>query len=208
MCKIFTLTFLKDIFIPSIGILVAAGGVIIANKGLNTWKNQLHGQSNYELARRILVSLYKYREAIYGVRYPLIYSHEMEFSHEDENMGQKEKEYYGINKAYQIRWENIQNIKVILSADLFEAEALWGEEIRTLYNDILLSERTLLVAVTNYVEITSPFISEERKKAIENIVISQNKIRVSSIESEDDFNKEFMIKIEKIENYLRPKLSH
>jgi hypothetical protein len=137
MCKIFTLTFLKDIFIPSIGIVVAAFGVIIANRGLNTWKNQLHGQSNYELARRILVSLYKYREAIYGVRYPLIYFHEMELSQEDEKMGQKEKESYGITKAYQTRWENVQNIKAMLSADLFEAEALWGEEIKILYNRLL-----------------------------------------------------------------------
>ena len=66
-------TLLKDILLGG----AAITGAFIANKGLTTWKRQHKGNSEYELSRRILVTLYKYRDAIDGVRHPAIWENEM-----------------------------------------------------------------------------------------------------------------------------------
>jgi hypothetical protein len=48
---------------------IAAGvASVVAVAGLHTWKRQLHGNTNYELARGLLRSAYKLREAIRWVR--------------------------------------------------------------------------------------------------------------------------------------------
>ncbi len=44
---------LKDILLSA----CAVTGAFVAVKGLNTWRRQLRGQSEYDLSRRILVSL-------------------------------------------------------------------------------------------------------------------------------------------------------
>jgi len=38
----------------------AITGAVVAIKGLSTWQRQLEGQSEYDLSRRILVSLCKF----------------------------------------------------------------------------------------------------------------------------------------------------
>ena len=58
--------------------IAVAVGSYVAWKGLGAWKQQLKGRADHELARRILVLLYKYRDAIDGGRNPAIWGHEME----------------------------------------------------------------------------------------------------------------------------------
>ena len=45
----------------------------VAIKGLRTWQRQLKGNSEYDLARKLLVSAYKLRDAIEGFRAPFIH---------------------------------------------------------------------------------------------------------------------------------------
>ncbi len=62
----------------------AITGAVVAVKGLGTWQRQLKGQSEYELSRRILVALFKYRDAITGVRHPAMWAYEMSSPPEEE----------------------------------------------------------------------------------------------------------------------------
>lgn len=48
-------TSLKDLVFTG----AAITGAVVAVKGLGTWQRQLKGQSEYELSRRILVTLFK-----------------------------------------------------------------------------------------------------------------------------------------------------
>ena len=59
-------TIIKDAAVTG----AAITGAFVAFKGLGTWRRQLKGLSEYELSRRILVTLFKYRDAINGVRHP------------------------------------------------------------------------------------------------------------------------------------------
>ena len=67
--------------------VVTAGAVltaaIVAVRGLSSWQHQLRGKSEYELSRRILVSVFKYRDALKGVRHPAMWPNEMPYPPKD-----------------------------------------------------------------------------------------------------------------------------
>ncbi len=70
-------------FLPLIKDIVLICTVIVAAyvglKGLSTWRSQVHGQTEYDLAKRILRATYKAREAIHGVRNPFLQCSSMRF---------------------------------------------------------------------------------------------------------------------------------
>lgn len=52
--------------------IAAAGGIGIAFAGLRTWRDQLTGQNEYEVARRLLRVALATRDRIAFVRHPVI----------------------------------------------------------------------------------------------------------------------------------------
>ena len=110
-------------------------GTVVAIKGLSTWQRQLKGQSEYDLSRRILVSLFKYRDTINGVRYPVMWAYEMPtpLDEDAKGMSRDQISFYSTSKAYQARLDKVQNVRTNLYADLLEAEALWGDELKELF---------------------------------------------------------------------------
>lgn len=70
------ISLIKDI----VTILVALVGGGVAIYGLISWKRQLKGKTEYELARRVLRAVYRLRDAIRGIRNPLQSTGEIEHS--------------------------------------------------------------------------------------------------------------------------------
>ena len=116
-------------------LLLAAtiGGVIVAGMGLNTWKKQLKGAAEWELARELLRSLYEVRDAIEGLRSRLITGGEMVAASErstpegargysDTDRNRTEGE------AFRLRWRRATDARSGLDAAILEAEVLWGQE--------------------------------------------------------------------------------
>ena len=122
---------IKDVVLSG----AAITGAVVAIKGLGTWQKQLKGQSEYELSRRILVSVFKYRDAINGVRHPAMWAYEMPSPPEDEAKAMSREQicFYGTSKAYQARCYKVQTERTSLYADLLEAEAIWGNELKELF---------------------------------------------------------------------------
>ena len=56
----------KDIVIT----LAAASAALCVYLGLNAWRNELKGKAEYELAKNVLKSVYRVREAFKHVRNP------------------------------------------------------------------------------------------------------------------------------------------
>src|SRR5260221_5644218 len=96
------LSTVKDLMV----LIAAVIGSYVALMGLSTWKRQLKGHTDHELARRILVSLYKYRDAINGVRHPMMTNNEFSDPPESERqtMNSAQIRFYGLSRAYQNRW--------------------------------------------------------------------------------------------------------
>lgn len=203
--EVFTL--IKDLALTG----AAVSGAIVAIKGLGTWRRQLKGQSEYELSRRMLVSLFKYRDAIGGVRDPVMLSHEIPHLSEDDakSMSPKEIDYYGISKAYQNRWKKVQDQRTALYADQLEAEAIWGDELNTLFKTIYSLEHELLTRVRHYLVLMNPKANEGKKDAICRIDQKKRDIMYDELgEEPDEFKHELLEAIKHVENYLKPKLRH
>ena len=194
------------------GIVVSCAaitGSIVAVRGLSTWKKQTKGHADYELARRILISLFRLRDAIDAVRHPMMWAHEIPLPPEDQaaNMEQNKIDHYGRTQAYQARWDRVQKERTNLYADLLESEALWGLELKTLFGDISSLQHELWLCVHRYLEISDPDTDAETRKALRDIKNSERNILYDNLsESGDDFKNEMHAAIERIEAYLKPKL--
>lgn len=201
------ISLLKDLVL----IGAAITGAVVAVKGLGTWQRQLKGQSEYELSRRILVTLFKYRDAINGVRHPAMWANEMPPPPEDEakNMNHEQIRFYGSSKGYQNRWDKVQSEKTSLYADILEAEVLWGIELKNLFKEIFNLEHELFTSIRHYIELINPQTSEASKDAITKIDKKRRDIMYDDLSDEpDEYKQDLISSIEKIEKYLKPKLSH
>jgi hypothetical protein len=109
-----------------------AAGVAVA--GLKTWKRQLHGNTNYELSRRLLRSAYKLREGIRWVRSATIMTcEEMATAIKAAGLdtsSQATADDHGERLAYQARWDKVVAAQIEFAAETLEAETLWGPSIR------------------------------------------------------------------------------
>jgi hypothetical protein len=200
-------TLFKDVILAGAAITAAVVAVI----GLGTWQRQLKGQADYELSRRILVTLFKYRDGINAVRHPYIPVYEMPFPPEDEaaRMDSKKLHFYGVSKAYQARWEKVQTERASLYADLLKAEALWGNELKNLFKLVFDLEHELFTRIRHYLELINPDIDEESKKAIREINKKSRDIMYDDLSDEgDQFKKDLLAGIQGIEKYIKPKLKH
>ncbi len=201
------ITAIKDLVVTGAALI----GAVVAVKGLGTWQRQLKGKSEYELSRRILVSLFKYRDAINGVRHPMMWANEMPSPPEEEakKMSSEQIRFYGSEKAYIARWDKAQTERSALYADLLEAEAIWGTELKDRFKAIFDLEHELLVAIRHYLQQINPDEDEATKEAIGNIDSKRRDIMYDDLSEEgDEYKKEFASAVQNVEQYLKPKLQH
>ena len=203
------ITLFKDVLLTCVGVT----GAIVAVKGLGTWQRQLKGQSEYELSRRLLVTLFKYRDSIDCVRHPAIWAYEMPSPPEEEaeKMSKAQIRFYGTSNAYQARWNKVNAERTTLYTDLLFAEAIWGQQVKQLFKKLFDLEHELYTQIRQYLEIINPDTSDVYRHALEKIYhVKREIIYDMSIDSEDndDFKNDMLTAIEKIEEYLKPKLIH
>jgi len=199
-------TFAKDIILAVAAII----GASVAIKGLSTWKRQLSGQSQYELSRRILVALFRYRDAINGVRNTMFLSYEIPQppNEEVDKMSPDQISFYGTSKAYESRWGKVQEQRTVLYADLLEAEAIWGTEFKELFKVIFNLEHELRMAITRHLRIKDPATDEDAKNAELKIKNKNRNVLDRNASEDGPYSKEFLAGIDKIETYLKPKLTY
>jgi Tfp pilus assembly protein PilO len=97
-------TLVKDI-VTILATSIAAG---VAVMGLQAWKKQLKGKTEYELAQRVLRAAYQFREALAWVRNPLIYEGEQVQAMKDANIegnpGDPPTRQRRLKAVYEKRW--------------------------------------------------------------------------------------------------------
>lgn len=162
----------------------------VAISGLDAWKKQLKGKTDYDLARRYLKAVYKIRESIKEVRNPFISVGEIFAALSDS--GLPEEEHSSMQKSnravYSKRWKKVMESKNELDIELFEAEVSWGKNSITISKDLNSLIRKLYVGIKMFLE-----YPENRP----------DRDILYDIGEEDIFNNEIDAAIQKIENYLK-----
>ena len=120
-------TLVKDI-ITSVSALIVA---ILAIIGLHTWKKQLKGKTEYELAQRLLRATYRVREALVLVRNPYQSPAEItqamkEVGIEGNPLDDPGKKAQTEGALYQNRFRKVQEAFVEIESVALGAEAIWG----------------------------------------------------------------------------------
>jgi len=196
-------TLIKDIVI----ILSTAIAAVIAILGLQTWKKQLKGKTEYELAQKILRTTYQFREALAWVRYPIVFENEELGAAEEvisKNSPSANKTFGRKQRAiYERRWQKVREASIELDSFPIEAEAIWGQAAKQSFKPLLNCAGTLfstLVVYLDRMEHAEVSYSHEAKIKDHQIVFA------APDEKDNFFTDEITGAIRKIENFPKPYL--
>ena len=185
--------------------VAACLGVYVAARGLTSWKTQKRWENDHELARKILVELYRLKNAMVGVRRPLVSVAEMYPRDGQFNSNDDRARYDGLVRAYEARWDKVISSREKLSAYLVEAEVLWGGKLSQHYRHVDNLETKLWFAIREYLDSQDPRSSNATREAYAERLRNHEDIVFQS--SDDDvFDAEFKSALSPLEVYLKEKI--
>lgn len=200
---------LLEAWLPIVKDIILSGAAMIAGyvglKGLGTWRRQLKGNTEYELAKQLLKSVYELREAISTVRRPFMqYSQEPDLPEEKlKALSQKEKQWHSMAQAYQKRWEPVSKAKSGLDTVLLEAEVVWGQSITEKISPLYGLVGELLWAIEDHLETMNPSVHYEYPGADEVKKVREIMYARGSVEK-DLYKKHLEEVIGAIQEELKP----
>lgn len=182
-------------------------GVAIAYQGLHTWRKQLSGHTNHDLARRLLISIFRRRNAVDMVRRPYLPVEEMRTDDQTEGFEQMDfaQRTESWIRAYQRRWQKVLDLDAEVKALLVEAEALWGSDLTMLLEEVETLERELFVSLRLYLQLQNPHVDEEFKQ-IDRKRYNERRHIISEQDESDEYRNDYSTALEPVKKYLREKL--
>ncbi|EOD5227262.1 hypothetical protein ACJXBB_003452 [Vibrio cholerae] len=143
----------KDI----VAILGTFGALVIGALGLLTWKKQLKGTHYFDLSKRTLILIYKYKAAINNVRKPFYLPNEMRNEQGEYQLSIFERHC----NAYNYRWEQVNTVRNLLDAELLECSAIWDDLPIQILNQLYQHETILASCTRHHLEHLDPNSSDE-----------------------------------------------
>lgn len=155
--------------------LAAVAGAVIAGVALRTWRHELHGRADFELARRIMRAVYQLGNEIRQIRN--IFSPEF----------------------LDTQYERLNNRASELDLALLEAEILWGNKLQAPKLAIKKSLSTLRLTMRRY------FRSEKEQSQLTDKQREEIDVTLyGECDDDDQFGKTVEQAIAEFEHALRP----
>lgn len=188
--------------------VVACVGAYVGLRGLHTWRRQIKGQSEHAAARAVLRGIYKWREAIAAARHPFISAAEMEITEGERQHGPAKAQLYKIDKAYNARWARVLEARGELKVDMFDARALWKDDLSKPIEKLERLTGELYRAINRHLRMQDTTQSEDALEIVRRAHTERREVLFSQWNDEDPdpYSDEFDSAVEEIENYLRPKI--
>lgn len=191
------ITAIKDIFLAVAGVITA----IVAVRGLNRWRLELEGKTEFEAARNLIRATYRLRDEIKRCREPFISGSEFpeDYSPMDASPRERAK---ALAHVYQSRWEPVWNGIQEFDTHTLEAEALWGKEPRTRTDLLRQCISELNIAIRTIISLEA----SDNRNADKELSREMNS-KVSSLSGEkNEFSKKIEDAVNQIEELIRPHL--
>jgi hypothetical protein len=201
-----TLTFIRDILV-SVATVVT---VVLACRGFSTWRDVELGKADLELARRLLTTVFRTRDWYATARRPMIMSGEFPEGFLPDATGQKKHDAYW--HMFNNRFKPVQENCVELQPLKCEAEALWGPEVVTRIDRLLMCCRKLQTAMEVTLNIYASSGSPERleqsaRQFDKQLYDSGREITLDGTEgTENPHTAEMRLAVDEIEQHVRGKL--
>lgn len=195
--------------IANCAVAIAAGiGAFTAWKGLSAWQDQQKWTLDTQLAHRILVLVYRHKDALAGVRHPAIWSGETVDAVKGKDLpdDRSQRRHIETTAVYEKRWSKVAEIRAELYSQLLEAQALWGDSFKDLLSPLWKLELELLGVVRTYLDAMDPNSSEEMRRAVQEIHRKKRDILYDMLDESDEFRADYSRELIPIEAALRQKL--
>jgi hypothetical protein len=169
---------------------LASCGVYIAWKGLQTWREQLHGTSSYTVAREAIKALCRIRAEFIRARCPFIYL--FEYPEDAKAPDGELKQNFDRAKAYDHIFRNrlkpLNEAFITLEDKILDTQVEFGIEFPCDTNPLRKLRADLVVAMGDFCRMHNP--------ALENLVTTLRREEVRQIvegnlrdQSPDDFSQ-------------------
>jgi hypothetical protein len=181
--------------ITSVG---TVGALVIGIFGLTTWRRQLRGTSEYEVARRAVLHTYQVSDALQAVRNPLIFLRK-----EDVEGGrQVEAEmriYNDRMKVLQERWAELRTV-------FLEARVIWGGPVNACFKPIETLIRELRAAIWEHFWLKGAYAGPS-------VTVDNNPARVAGndkvvylMSDEDEFSQKIDAAVHGVEAFFERRI--
>lgn len=184
----------KDVF----SIIGTVGALIFAGFGLSTWKRQLRGTSEYELAKKSILLTYEVRQLIQGVRSPMLYLRKEEVE-AGRKIEEEQRIYDERMKALYLKWAELQTVRL-------ESKVIWSVNAHDSFNDVQKIIGELKGAIWLHFWMKGAYagpgaiVDNNPDRVIENEKI------VYFVSDEDEFSLRINSSVEKVENFFKDKV--
>ena len=170
--------------------IAAAGGLIVAILGLSTWRKQLHGTYEYDLARRLMLEVYQLRDALRSTRNPFLSASEAD---EDDTEDTWEV------STYSKRWESVREVINQFKITSLEAEVVWDDATKQLNKNMDRLIRELYGALNAFARMKkNKSFAEDFYKNYDDIIYDKG--------DSDRYNTSLNEVVKGYENALKPHL--
>ncbi|MBI4302432.1 MAG: hypothetical protein HY664_07490 [Chloroflexi bacterium] len=187
---------ISDIALGASAIIVA----VVGFKGLRSWRAQLKGNAEYEVARRLIRSALAVRDTIYNYRGFLTYSGESIDRKRSTSEAEPEAIVLDEEFAHRNRLIEVQRARSDLHQAALEAEALWGKPVNKALGPLVACMSEIFATHSSYFDsrlnqAKGRYVNVEYLKTCSLIIYSRG--------PEDDYSKRLDKAIETIETEFR-----
>ncbi len=184
----------KNVF----SIIGTIGALTIGTLGLFTWRRQLRGTSEYELAKKAIFKAYEVQQALQAVRNPMLY-----LSKEEVEAGRRLDEELRIydermTHLYE-KWAELQTIRL-------EAKAIWSDGAHNCFNEIQQRIGDMRGAIWLHFWMKGAYAGPGAKVDNNPERVKENNKVVYFMSDEDEFSKKITESIRHIEKFFGPKV--
>ncbi|WP_286237973.1 hypothetical protein [Neptuniibacter halophilus] len=183
-------TLIKDL----ITTVCAIGALLIAVSGLSTWKSQLKGTSEYELAKKIMLLTYELQQEFGSVRNPMLRYSWDKSQGLDAQINAEMEIYQNRLNSMHGKWAELQSARL-------EAKVIWGEESYASFKGLETVVRELHVAVTKHFRLMRKTGERWVDQRIEN-----EKILYTHYDDNETFAKTIYKAVSDIESYFQTRM--
>lgn len=177
----------------------------VAVLGVQSWRRELRGRAEFDIARSLLMSTYKVREALRASRSPMIIGSEFPQPYQeryfDKKTEREEAEAYA--HVYMNRLRPVFEALQEFDARRLEAEVLWGQDVRTVTDRVRQCVFELQAAVEAVVD-DKMSGGTDFKNDREFAKKVRGEISWSPSESANEFSREIASSIAGVESIVRP----
>ncbi|MCP4114405.1 MAG: hypothetical protein GY737_03180 [Desulfobacteraceae bacterium] len=184
----------KDVF-STIGTI---GALVLGILGLTTWKRQLKGTSEYELAKKAILVTYEVQLAIQAVRNPMLH-----LSREEVESGRRIEEEQRIYdermKILYQKWAELQTIRL-------ETKVIWSEPAHNCFKEIQDRIGELKGAIWLHFWMKGAYAGPEATVDNSPERVAENNKIIYFISESDDFTTKIEKSVKAVELFFRDKV--